>query len=160
MTAARDEQQDQKLVAHQPPTTTTEEDTTTTAAIMQHKNSSSLFWTSMKFAASAALLVGAYRGYNGANSGSYYGVAAVASVGAAATDNIAGEEPALQRRLQAAAADGGTPSYMSKIVDDLKERNRLFDETPPEEVKYWFEYFGPLQVSAALLEAGSLGFVF
>lgn len=30
-------------------------------------------------------------------------------------------------------------------MKDLDERNTLFDETPPEEVKYWFEYTGPLQ---------------
>lgn len=30
-------------------------------------------------------------------------------------------------------------------MDDLAARKKLFDETPPEEVKYWFEYTGPLQ---------------
>ena len=39
------------------------------------------------------------------------------------------------------------PSYMEPMMKDLKERQKLFDETPPEEVKYWFEYTGPLQVS-------------
>ena len=39
------------------------------------------------------------------------------------------------------------PSYVEELMTDLKERKKLFDETPPEEVKYWFEYTGPLQVS-------------
>jgi hypothetical protein len=38
------------------------------------------------------------------------------------------------------------PLYMKSVFNDLKERNKLFDDTPPEEVKYWFEYTGPLQV--------------
>ncbi|KAL9186605.1 hypothetical protein ACHAXT_005843 [Thalassiosira profunda] len=37
------------------------------------------------------------------------------------------------------------PSYMTALVDDLKARKKLMEETPPEEVKYWFEYTGPLQ---------------
>ena len=32
-----------------------------------------------------------------------------------------------------------------KTFDELKERRKLMEETPPEEVKYWFEYTGPLQ---------------
>ena len=39
------------------------------------------------------------------------------------------------------------PSYMKPLLNkDLKERKKLFDDTPPEEVKYWFEYTGRLQV--------------
>lgn len=44
------------------------------------------------------------------------------------------------------------PSYMSKLFDDLTSRKKLFDETPPEEIKYWFEYAGPLQVRLRLAE--------
>lgn len=39
------------------------------------------------------------------------------------------------------------PTYMKDLMSDLDARKKLFDETPPEEVKYWFEYTGPLQVS-------------
>jgi hypothetical protein len=39
------------------------------------------------------------------------------------------------------------PSYMKELMEDLKGRKKLMEETPPEEVKYWFEYTGPLQVS-------------
>jgi len=39
------------------------------------------------------------------------------------------------------------PSYMKDLMDELAERTKLMTETPPEEVKYWFEYTGPLQVS-------------
>ena len=41
------------------------------------------------------------------------------------------------------------PAYMRKLFDDLTSRKKLFDETPPEEIKYWFEYAGPLQVRAS-----------
>lgn len=37
------------------------------------------------------------------------------------------------------------PTYMKDLMSDLDARKKLFDETPPEEVKYWFEYTGPLQ---------------
>ena len=40
-----------------------------------------------------------------------------------------------------------TPSYMRKLWEDLTARKKLFEETPEEEIKYWFEYAGPLQVS-------------
>lgn len=41
------------------------------------------------------------------------------------------------------------PEYMEGLMKDLRERQKLFEETPPEEVKYWFEYTGPLQVRYA-----------
>lgn len=37
-------------------------------------------------------------------------------------------------------------SVLSPLYNDLHEREQLFANTPPEEVKYWFEYAGPLQV--------------
>jgi hypothetical protein len=49
------------------------------------------------------------------------------------------------RRLQAVGDD--VPSYMEPLMNDLAARKKLFEDTPPEEVKYWFEYAGPLQVS-------------
>ena len=48
------------------------------------------------------------------------------------------------RRLSAA----DPPSYMEDLFEELKARKKLMEETPPEEVKYWFEYTGPLQVRA------------
>ena len=48
------------------------------------------------------------------------------------------------RRLESA----NTPSYMNGLVADLQARKQLFDDTPEQEIKYWFEYAGPLQVSA------------
>mmetsp|Transcript_5527 Transcript_5527/g.8262 ORF Transcript_5527/g.8262 Transcript_5527/m.8262 type:complete len:768 (-) Transcript_5527:507-2810(-) len=47
------------------------------------------------------------------------------------------------RRLSTASES--VPTYMKNLIDDLKERTKLMEETPPEEVKYWFEYTGPLQ---------------
>lgn len=39
-------------------------------------------------------------------------------------------------------------------MKDLAEREKLWAETPPEEVKYWFEYTGPLQVSYMVFGGG------
>lgn len=54
-----------------------------------------------------------------------------------------------RRRLSMIVGDT-IPKYMEALTKDLRERKKLFDETPPEEVKYWFEYTGPLQVSGKL----------
>jgi hypothetical protein len=53
------------------------------------------------------------------------------------------------RRLSSAAkiSKENPPSYMKDLFEDLKARTKLMEETPPAEVKYWFEYTGPLQVS-------------
>ena len=47
------------------------------------------------------------------------------------------------RRLTEASSS--YPSYMEPLMQELKERKKLFEES--EVVKYWFEYTGPLQVS-------------
>jgi hypothetical protein len=52
-----------------------------------------------------------------------------------------------QRRRLTAVMGEVIPSYMNELNEDLEERKKLFEDTPPEEVKYWFEYTGPLQVS-------------
>ena len=54
-----------------------------------------------------------------------------------------------RRRLMNVVGDA-LPSYMDPLMKDLRERKKLFDDTPPEEVKYWFEYTGPLQVSKSV----------
>lgn len=51
---------------------------------------------------------------------------------------------------------GALPSYMEDLMEDLKSRKKLMEETPPEEVKYWFEYTGPLQVSLFCILSGLL----
>jgi hypothetical protein len=53
--------------------------------------------------------------------------------------------PSPHRRRLSMVGDG-VPSHMDPLLQDLLERKKLFDETPPEEVKYWFEYTGALQV--------------
>jgi hypothetical protein len=69
-----------------------------------------------------------------------------------ASDNIGydldtdlyGEERLHHRRLTAVMGEV-VPSYMNGLNEDLAARKKLFDDTPPEEVKYWFEYSGALQ---------------
>lgn len=43
-------------------------------------------------------------------------------------------------------------SYLTKLYKDLAKREKLFADTPPEEVKYWFEYTDPLQVSLIFID--------
>mmetsp|Transcript_21027 Transcript_21027/g.42021 ORF Transcript_21027/g.42021 Transcript_21027/m.42021 type:complete len:768 (-) Transcript_21027:892-3195(-) len=51
------------------------------------------------------------------------------------------------RRLssEAKTSKENPPSYMKDLFEDLTARTKLMEETPPNEVKYWFEYTGPLQ---------------
>ena len=58
--------------------------------------------------------------------------------------------PMHHRRLSMVGST--VPTYVEGLMTDLKERKKLFDETPPEEVKYWFEYTGPLQVRCVLTD--------
>jgi hypothetical protein len=63
--------------------------------------------------------------------------------------NNGGSVHAAARRQLSMVGDG-IPAYMEGLTKELRERKKLFDETPPEEVKYWFEYTGPLQVRKTL----------
>lgn len=72
--------------------------------------------------------------------------------GTSSTSSSNNEEISNNRRRRLLEASSSSligneiPSYMKELMDDLKKRQKLFDDTPPEEVKYWFEYTGPLQV--------------
>ena len=55
-----------------------------------------------------------------------------------------------RRRLTAVMGDT-IPSYMNALTKDLQERQLLFKDTPPDEIKYWFEYTGPLQVRGYII---------
>jgi hypothetical protein len=65
------------------------------------------------------------------------------SIASTSKSTVELEDETPRRRLQGM---DGVPSYMNELMNDLKARKKLFEETPPEEVKYWFEYTGPLQV--------------
>jgi hypothetical protein len=54
-----------------------------------------------------------------------------------------GQSDAMHRRL---SEQSSIPSYMKPLFEDLQARKTLFETTPPNEIKYWFEYTGPLQV--------------
>jgi hypothetical protein len=96
---------------------------------------SSSLMTSMKLMVAAALLVSAVTTYNN-NS-----------------NNKDSRISSSHRRLT--EVGDAVPSYMNDLMEELKERKRLMEETPPEEVKYWFEYTGPLQVSVSF-DTGAL----
>ena len=69
----------------------------------------------------------------------------LASSSSSSSSSISGLHHHHGRRL---TAMGDTiPSYIEPLLTDLKGRKKLFEDTPPEEIKYWFEYTGPLQVS-------------
>jgi hypothetical protein len=76
---------------------------------------------------------------------------------AAPTNHVYANAPALasehgHRRLSESNISlNNPPSYMTGVMEDLKARRKLMEETPPDEVKYWFEYNGPLQVRFSLL---------
>lgn len=61
------------------------------------------------------------------------------------SSNEAASTEAEHPRRRLTALKDTVPSYMAALVEDLKSRQKLFDETPPEQIKYWFEYTGPLQ---------------
>lgn len=42
-------------------------------------------------------------------------------------------------------ASNAVPTFTTPLLSELAAREKLFADTPPEEVKYWFEYAGPLQ---------------
>lgn len=84
---------------------------------------SSPFWTAIKLVAAGAFLFSAVTTFH---------------------SNAVQEEP--RRRLTQVIVGDAVPTYMDALMKDLKARKKLMEETPPEEVKYWFEYTGALQV--------------
>lgn len=75
-------------------------------------------------------------------------IVAYAEHGASTVEDASAASSIDRRRLSMVVGDT-IPTYMENLFKDLRERKKLFDETPPEEVKYWFEYTGPLQVRGA-----------
>lgn len=88
---------------------------------------------SMKLVASVALLVSSVATYQ-------------STIVEQSSSTVANAD--VRRRLSSLS---DLPTYMEGLKQDLDDRKKLFDETPPEEVKYWFEYTGPLQVSHCAL---------
>ena len=86
-------------------------------------------WSALKFTAALAFLSSSAVILNNNNKISY------------ANDAVSRTLPA-RRRLK----EEEIPAYIEPLLEDLKERKKLMEETPPAEVKYWFEYTGPLQV--------------
>lgn len=115
-------------------------------------------WNLVKLLAAAGLCVSAFHHWSGASSD---GIASESEPGSATAllpwrqllllqgdTSTSSSNTDVHRRLQQQQQFGvsNTPSYMKKLTEDLIAREKLFDDTPPEEIKYWFEYFGPLQV--------------
>jgi hypothetical protein len=42
---------------------------------------------------------------------------------------------------------------MKGLMEDLASRKKRFAETPPDEIKYWFEFPGPLQVGTLCMSS-------
>ena len=93
--------------------------------------SSSQLWNCLKLLSAAALCISAYHLHSSANESRISGGDAVL--------------PNRSRRLQQLGINQ-VPSYMTKLMEDLIARKKLFEDTPAEEIKYWFEYSGSLQV--------------
>jgi len=129
-------------------TTRKEEGSNKKSTMKSRSSSSYASTTSMKVIAACVLLVGfasvATSSYSLEDSSSSSS-STTSSVTAAHTDS--GERHG--RRLEAVNSGAGIeyekPSYMNDLQKELKGRKKLFDDTPPEEVKYWFEYTGELQ---------------
>jgi len=87
-------------------------------------------WVGLKLLTACVFFYSAFTTWNGSSEGGMVGTA---------------YESLLPRRRLSMVGDS-IPRYMEGLMKDLRERQKLFQETPPEEVKYWFEYTGPLQV--------------
>lgn len=98
--------------------------------------------SALKLAAASAILLNAATTYQGAH-------AETAPLAEHTIPDHAEHDDPSRRRLQ---AQSGGPSYMKALFDELKERKKLMEETPPEEVKYWFEYTGALQVRPPMID--------
>jgi hypothetical protein len=75
-------------------------------------------------------------------------------------DGGGGRRRRLMERKMDSSSTSSIPSYMRELMKELKDRKQLFDDTPPEEVKYWFEYTGPLKVSTVQCSAVRNSFSF
>ena len=98
-------------------------------------------WTTLKLMASAALCFQAFSMHQQRT-----------EMSVMQEDHLEAEQHATHRRLlesdvPAAAQNSPLAPYLSTLFQDLRKREKLFADTPPEEVKYWFEYTDPLQVS-------------
>lgn len=108
--------------------------------------SSTLLWTATKLIAACSMIVSAYCMLRSDDNS--WGNHNKYDIEAAATSTI---HQQYHRRLTSVTSKfdkSSSPSYMHELFEDLAARKKLFDDTPPEEVKYWFEYAGPLQVSS------------
>ena len=109
----------------------------------------SRLFPALKLLAASAVILQAVSTYHGATaSETAQDVPSGASSGTPAADLETAAAQQRRRRLQ--STGDGSPSYMPPLFDELKERRKLMEETPPEEVKYWFEYTGPLQVRESM----------
>ena len=106
-------------------------------SVSSSSSSSTMITTVAKFAVASAFLLSALTTYinNNNNNG-----------GTDVTANMI-DSTMFDFRRQLSMVGDTIPKYMEPLMKELRERKKLFDDTPPEEIKYWFEYTGPLQVS-------------
>lgn len=94
-------------------------------------------WTSAKFITAACLCWNAHSMYFSSNASENMPVESLHHRRLTEIDTTHLPPPAQSSPLA---------SFLAPLYKDLYEREQLFANTPPEEVKYWFEYAGPLQV--------------
>ena len=106
------------------------ETTSSSINVDEHRSSNNSVWSGLKSLAAGAFFYSAYMTWHNNNNN-----------GAAVMD------PGMASRRQLSIVGDSIPLHVEGLMKELRERQKLFEETPPEEVKYWFEYTGPLQVS-------------
>ena len=130
---------------HAPLNASTEEENINMECDDEDYEEPTTIWSSRNVILSKCLLAGVFL-YAALLQYSGQATAAVAAASASRNMSESMEEGHPRRRLTAVLGET-IPSYMKTLNEDLEARKKLFADTPPEEVKYWFEYTGPLQVS-------------
>ena len=98
-------------------------------------------WTCIKLAIAMTLCYSAYTTHD-----YYFQTASSSTTTSTQTSHHHQQRRLLQESTNQNDNNNDVPSYMVDLMHDLQSRHALFDNTPPQEIKYWFEYSGKLQV--------------
>jgi hypothetical protein len=106
-------------------------------------SSGAVMWTSLKLIAAAALCWSAY-----SSRATHESLPLSSSTAEHHQQRRLTEEDLI---VPSPARSSPLSKYLTLLFQDLRKREKLFEETPAEEVKYWFEYTDPLQVGSVSL---------